>query len=195
MNTTSILFAGVGGQGIILASRLLARCAFNAGFMVKESELHGMSQRGGSVTGHVRFGDEVYSPLIPAGKADYMLAMEELEGLRCAFYLKPHGRVVLNKKSIVPSIINPLTAPYPKDVKDKLNGMNLDVDELNAEEIAKNTGNPKVENIVLIGALSVYLPLAAAIWEETINESFPPKFLEINLAAFEKGRAVVAAKQ
>jgi indolepyruvate ferredoxin oxidoreductase, beta subunit len=189
MSITNVLFSGVGGQGIILASKILTRCAFVSGYMVKESELHGMAQRGGSVTSHVRFGEEVYSPLIHKGKADYMVALEELEGLRYAYYLKPDGKVILNQKKIVPSSVNPAVAPYPEDVKSQLESMGFHVDSVNALEIATTLGNPKVENIIVMGVLSRYMPFPPAIWETVIKESVPPKTIEINLTAFNKGRA------
>jgi indolepyruvate ferredoxin oxidoreductase beta subunit len=190
MEITNVLFAGVGGQGIILASKILAKCAFVSGYMVKESELHGMAQRGGSVTSHVRFGEEVYSPLIHRGKADFLVAMEELEGLRYAYYLKPNGRVILNQRRIMPSSIKPDSVPYPEDVKSQLEAMGFHVDEVNALEIAKNLGNPKGENIILIGILSRYLPFPLSQWEMVIKESVPVKTIEINLTAFEKGREI-----
>jgi indolepyruvate ferredoxin oxidoreductase beta subunit len=190
MEITNVLFAGVGGQGIILASKILAKCAFVSGYMVKESELHGMAQRGGSVTSHVRFGEEVYSPLIHRGKADFLVAMEELEGLRYTYYLKPNGRVILNQRRIMPSSIKPDSVPYPEDVKSQLEAMGFHVDEVNALEIAKNLGNPKGENIILIGILSRYLPFPLSQWEMVIKESVPVKTIEINLTAFEKGREI-----
>jgi indolepyruvate ferredoxin oxidoreductase, beta subunit len=188
MSITNVLFSGVGGQGIILASKILTKCAFVSGYMVKESELHGMAQRGGSVTSHVRFGEEVYSPLIHRGKADFMVALEELEGLRYAYYLKPDGKVILNRKKIVPSSVNPAVAPYPEDVKSQLESMGFHVDSVNALEIATTLGNPKVENIIVMGVLSRYMPFPLAIWETVIKESVPPKTIEINLTAFNKGR-------
>lgn len=194
MGITNVLFAGVGGQGIILASKILAKCAFVSGYMVKESELHGMAQRGGSVTSHVRFGEEVYSPLIHRGKADFLVAMEELEGLRYTYYLKPNGRVILNQRRIMPSSINPDSVPYPEDVKPQLEAMGFHVDEVNALEIAKNLGNPKGENIILIGMLSRYLPFPLSSWEMVIKESVPLKTIEINLTAFEKGREITEGK-
>jgi len=194
MEITNVLFAGVGGQGIILASKILAKCAFDSGYMVKESELHGMAQRGGSVTSHVRFGEEVYSPLIHRGKADFLVAMEELEGLRYTYYLKPNGRVILNQRRIMPSSINPDSVPYPEDVKSQLEAMGFHVDEVNALEIAKNLGNPKGENIILIGMLSRYLPFPLSSWEMVIKESVPLKTIEVNLAAFEKGREITEGK-
>ncbi|MDH5768427.1 MAG: indolepyruvate oxidoreductase subunit beta [Nitrospirota bacterium] len=194
MEITSVLFAGVGGQGIILASKILAKCAFVSGYMVKESELHGMAQRGGSVTSHVRFGEEVYSPLIHRGKADFLVALEELEGLRYAYYLKSNGKVILNHRRIMPSSINLSSAPYPEDVKSQLESIGFHVDDVNALEIAKNLGNLKVENIILIGMLSLYLPFPLSAWEMVIKESVPVKTIEINLTAFEKGREITEGK-
>ena len=190
MGITNVLFSGVGGQGIILASKILTKCAFVSGYMVKESELHGMAQRGGSVTSHVRFGEEVYSPLIHKGRADFMVALEELEGLRYAYYLKPAGKVILNQKRIVPSSINPAVAPYPEDVKSQLESMGFHVDSVNALEIATTLGNPKVENIIVMGVLSRHMPFPLTIWETVIKESVPPKTIEINLTAFNKGRDI-----
>ena len=194
MGITSVLFSGVGGQGIILASKILAQCAFAAGYMVKESELHGMAQRGGSVTSHVRFGEEVYSPLIHKGKADFLVALEELEGLRYAYYLKPDGRIILNQKRVMPSSVTQHSAQYPEDVKSQLETMGFKVDEVNAVETAKNLGNPKVENIILIGMLSRYLPFPLSVWETVIRESVPAKTIEINIIAFEKGREFTGGK-
>jgi indolepyruvate ferredoxin oxidoreductase, beta subunit len=190
MKIINVLFSGVGGQGIILASKILAKCAFISGHMVKESELHGMAQRGGSVTSHVRFGEEVYSPLIPRGKADFLIALEELEGLRYAYFLRPNGYVILNQKRIMPSVMNPLHAPYPEDVKIQLETMGFHVDSVNAFEIAANLGNAKMENIILMGMLSQYLPFTISTWEKVIKESVPLKTIEINLVAFQKGREI-----
>ncbi|HTZ17839.1 MAG TPA: indolepyruvate oxidoreductase subunit beta [Dissulfurispiraceae bacterium] len=195
MGITSVLFAGVGGQGIILASTVLAKCAFNLGLMVKQSELHGMAQRGGSVISHVRFGKEVYSPLIPKGRADYLVALEELEGLRYNFYLKPGGTIILNKKRVVPPTADPVKNPYPEDVKEQLGMSQFKIVEMDALEIAKNVGNPKVENVIIIGALSTYMedfPLDA--WEQAVRESVPPKTVEINIRAFREGRRFTSKK-
>jgi indolepyruvate ferredoxin oxidoreductase beta subunit len=194
MGTINVLFSGVGGQGIILASKILAKCAFDSGYMVKESELHGMAQRGGSVTSHVRFGEEVYSPLIHKGKADFMVALEELEGLRYAFYLKPDGKVILNHKRAVPPSVNPAVAPYPEDVKHQLESMGFHVDGVNALEIANSLGNAKVENIIVMGILSRYMPFPLSAWEAVIEKSVPAKTIEINLAAFGKGRETAEGK-
>lgn len=191
----NVLFSGVGGQGIILASKILAKCAFDYGYMVKESELHGMAQRGGSVISHVRFGEEVYSPLIQRGKADFLVALEELEGLRYTYYLKPGGNVVLNQKRIIPSSLNPDLAPYPENAKSRLEAMGFHVDAVNAFEIANTLGNSRMENIVLMGILSVYMPFTISAWEKVIKESVPVKTIDINLAAFQKGREIVEAKK
>lgn len=188
METTSILFAGVGGQGIILASQLVAQLAFSLGYMVKESEVHGMAQRGGSVVSHVRFGKEVYSPLIPKGKADFLVAMEELEGLRNVDYLKPTGRVIINTRKVIPATANPKMIPYPEDVIDQLTALGYAVDAIDAFGIAQKLGNQKIENIVLLGTLSNYLPFPQEAWEKIIAESVPKKTITINLTGFNQGK-------
>jgi indolepyruvate ferredoxin oxidoreductase beta subunit len=188
MDIISVLFAGVGGQGIILASSILAKCAFNNGLMVKQSELHGMAQRGGSVISHVRFGKEVYSPLIPRGRADFLVALEELEGLRYHFYLKPGGVVILNKKRVVPPMSDQVKSPYPEDVRKRIEDMGFSVREIDALEIAKGLGNPKVENVIIVGALSPYLEFRLDEWENAVREAVPKKTVELNIEAFKKGR-------
>jgi indolepyruvate ferredoxin oxidoreductase beta subunit len=193
VNITSILLAGVGGQGIILASKILSKCAFTAGFMVKESQLHGMAQRGGSVISHVRFGEEVYSPLIPEGKADFMVALEELEGLRYTYFLKSSAQVILNSNRVPPSIIIPENSRYPENIKEKLEYHGFQVDAIKAPAIAKELGNLKVENIILLGALSRYLPFTMEPWQKTIEESVPAKTIEINMKAFSTGREIKSA--
>lgn len=190
MPVTSILFSGVGGQGIILASKVLARCAFDCGYMVKESEMHGMAQRGGSVTGHVRFGKDVYSPLIPSGSADYLVVMEELEGLRNADYLKPKGRAIFNRRKVPPSFLKP-GFDYPEDIKFRLDSLGFQVKEIDALGMAKQLGNPRVENLVLLGALSGYLALPLSAWLRAVKESVPAKTIELNMAAFKMGRDFV----
>ncbi len=194
MATTNVLFAGVGGQGIILASKILTTCAFLSGFRVKESELHGMAQRGGSVTSHVRFGDEVHSPLIPVGKADFLVALEELEGLRYAYYLKPDATVILNRKRVIPPHLNPSVGGYPDDVEAQLRAMNVHLQTVKAVEIANEMGNPKLENIIVMGVLSRYLPFIQSVWESVIKESVPVKTVDINLMAFRRGRELTGSK-
>jgi indolepyruvate ferredoxin oxidoreductase, beta subunit len=193
MGITNVLFAGVGGQGIILASKILTKCAFVSGHMVKESELHGMAQRGGSVTSHVRFGEEVYSPLIHKGKADILVALEELEGLRYAYFLKPDGIVILNQKKVIPSFIN-ASATYPENAESQLDSMGFHVDSVNAFAIANELGNVKLENIIVMGVLSLHLPFIISVWEKVIQESVPPKTIDINLTAFRRGRELAGGK-
>ncbi len=187
----NILFAGVGGQGVILASAILSQAAFDSGYDVKDSELHGMAQRGGSVVSHVRYGETVNSPLIPKGKADFFVATEELEGLRYASFVKPKGKVILNKKRTVPVTVNE-NLPYPENAKADMEAMNLDVLEIDASEVAKKIGSSKVENIVLIGALSSYLSLSIEKWHDAIKEMVPPKTIEMNLKAFDEGRKIAS---
>ena len=195
MDITSVLFAGVGGQGIILASSILAKCAFNNGLMVKQSELHGMAQRGGSVISHVRFGKDVYSPLIPRGKADFLVALEELEGLRYNFYLKPGGVMILNKKRVVPPSADSLKSPYPEDVQKRLEDAGFWVREIDALEIANVLGNAKVENVIIVGALSSYLEFPLDSWENAVREAVPRKTVELNIEAFNKGRQLTAVNR
>lgn len=184
---TNVLFAGVGGQGVILASAILSHAAFKNGYDVKDSELHGMAQRGGSVISHVRFGVVVYSPLIPKGKADYFVATEELEGLRYVGFVKKGGKVILNKRRTIPVTVSERT-PYPENVKQQMEALNLEVLEIDAPEIAKNLGSSKVENVILVGALSSFLPISLEHWYEAIRELVPKKTIDINIEAFEEGR-------
>ena len=181
-----IVIVGTGGQGIVLASRMLAAAAFLSGLDVKESEIHGMAQRGGSVIGHIRFGEEVYSPTIPVGRADLILALEELEALRYAHFLRKDGVVLLNRKKILPAGLD--EEGYPKDVEERLKGLNFKVFSLNGEELARELGNPRVENTLFLGVLSSWLPFEESTWEEVIKRSVPSKSLEVNLKAFYKGR-------
>lgn len=185
----NILFAGVGGQGVILASGILAKAAFDSGFDVKDSELHGMAQRGGSVVSHVRYGETVNSPLIPKGKADFFVATEELEGLRYASFVKSGGKVILNKRRTIPATVNQ-NCPYPENAKSDLEAMKLNVLEIDAPEVAKKIGSSKVENIILIGALSYFLSLPLEKWQNAIKEMVPPKTIDLNLKAFEEGRKI-----
>lgn len=189
METTSILFSGVGGQGIILASQLVSHLAFSLGYMVKESEVHGMAQRGGSVVSHVRFGKEVYSPLIPKGKTDFLVAMEELEGLRNINYLKPAGRVILNTRKIVPATASAKTIPYPDNIANQITSLGFTVDAIDAFGIAQKLGNQKIENIILLGALSKYLPFPQEAWEKIISEAVPQKTIALNLTGFNLGKS------
>lgn len=183
---TNLILVGTGGQGIVLASRIIAWCAFKSGFDVKESEIHGMAQRGGSVIGQIRFGEKVYSPSIPVGKAHIMLALEEMEALRYSHFLKKEGTIILNLKQILPPSLDP--SLYPQNVSEKLKERGYKVFEIKAEELAKSLGSTKIENTVLLGVLSLLLPFPVEIWKEVLKNSVPEKMVELNIKAFEEGR-------
>jgi len=185
---TSLVLVGTGGQGIVLASRILAWCAFKSGFDVKESEIHGMAQRGGSVIGQIRFGKKVHSPSIPTGGAHIMLALEELEALRYLHFLKNGGKIILNLKQILPASLEP--SLYPENVSEQLREKGYKVFPVKAEEIAKTLGSVKIENTVLLGVLSLLLPFSTEIWKEVLTNSVPSKMVDLNLKAFEEGKKV-----
>ncbi|MBO8143491.1 MAG: indolepyruvate oxidoreductase subunit beta [Thermodesulfobacterium sp.] len=185
---TNLVLVGTGGQGIVLASRILAWCAFKSGFDVKESEIHGMAQRGGSVIGQIRFGKKVHSPSIPTGGAHIMLALEELEALRYLHFLKNGGKIILNLKQILPASLEP--SLYPENVSEQLREKGYKVFPVKAEEIAKTLGSVKIENTVLLGVLSLLLPFSTEIWKEVLTNSVPSKMVDLNLKAFEEGKKV-----
>ena len=187
MSITTVMLVGVGGQGTILASDVLAKVAAAAGFDVKLSEVHGMSQRGGSVDTVVRFGDHVYSPTTDPGCADHLVAFELLEAARWLHYVKPDGRLVVNNRVIapLPVLIGEMGTPTGVEAALAFEGAVL----IDADEIACEAGSPRSANIVLLGALSVGLPFEASVWRDVITARVPPKTVEGNLAAFELGRA------
>jgi len=186
-SVTNVIICGTGGQGILLASEVLCAAAAHAGNDVKKSEVHGMAQRGGSVSSHVRFGEKIFSPLVEKGSADLILAMEKMEALRWSPYLAPHGKLVSCDLKINPMTVNAGSAEYP-DVDSVIKRENLPVKLVPAVEIAEKLGNLRVVNIVLIGAVSPHLPIDIVNWEKAIEERVPPKALEVNLEAFRKGR-------
>lgn len=185
--TTSILFVGVGGQGIILASKILTEGLVKFGYDVKMSEVHGMAQRGGSVTTQVRYGKKVYSPLIGVGEADVVVSFEKLETARWISYLKEGGRVVVNDYEIQPMTVQVGKEVYPTDVLEKLQEKVKDVKIFNAAEIAKGLGNIKAQNIVMLGALIKALELENLDWNEVIRENLPTKMHELNFEAIKAG--------
>ncbi len=195
MNSYNFLLAGVGGQGTILASDVLAEVALAAGFDVKKSEVHGMAQRGGSVNTHVRWNAErVYSPLIGLGEADLLLAFEEAEALRYAEYLKPGGVAIVNRHTIEPITVTSGGAHYPTEeelraVYARLTGRLYLVP---GTEIAHDLGNDRAANVVLLGALSTFLDLPESTWLQVIEARVPPRFVELNRRAFVQGRQAVA---
>ncbi len=189
MKTQNIMIVGVGGQGSLLASKLLGRLLMNEGYDVKVSEVHGMSQRGGSVVTYVRYGDKVASPVIDAGEADYLVSFELLEAARWLRFLSPDGQIVTNTQQIEPMPVITGVAQYPEGLVSKIQGSGAKVDAFDALKLAEQAGSSKAVNIVLMGRLSKYFPLSDAAWTKAIEESVPAKFLELNKKAFELGRS------
>ncbi len=189
MRTTNIMIVGVGGQGSLLASKLLGRLLMNEGYDVKVSEVHGMSQRGGSVVTYVRFGDKVYSPIIDKGETDFIISFEKLEAARYAAYLKRGGRIIVNSQEIEPMPVITGAAEYPHDALDNLSAAGLDIDSIDALAPAIEAGSPKAVNIVLMGRLSKSLPIDEEKWIEALKQTVAPKFVEMNIKAFKLGRA------
>ena len=187
MPVTSVLIAGVGGQGVVLVSELLALAAMATGEDVKQGEFHGVAQRGGAVFSHVRFGDQVHSPMAPLATVDYLLALEKLEALRYAHYLKPGGSVIINEHTVEPVRIAD-QRPYPDDATDFLSGKGFDVVPVAATELAIELGNHRAANVVLLGALAEKLAISSEIWEQTLDQRIPERFLSLNQAAFAAGR-------
>jgi len=188
MKTQNIMVVGVGGQGSLLASKLLGRLLMNGGYDVKVSEVHGMSQRGGSVVTYVRFGEKVASPVIDAGEADYIVSFELLEAARWVKYLKPGGRIITNTQQIDPMPVITGAAEYPGQLVSKMEATGAAVDAFDALELANKAGSSKAVNIVLMGRLSKYFSISDAEWQKAFEESVPAKFLELNRKAFELGR-------
>lgn len=185
---TSIMIVGVGGQGTLLASRILGNTAIKCGYDVKVSEVHGMSQRGGSVVTYVRYGDEpVYSPVICEGGADIIMAFEELEALRSLPYLKKNGRLLVNTQCMDPMPVIMGSAKYPENIIEKIKAMGVNLTAVNALEKAEKAGSSKAVNVVLIGLLAKNTDIPESVWQEVIKETVPEKFLKINLEAFSLG--------
>ncbi len=188
METKNIMIVGVGGQGSLLASKLLGRLLTDEGFDVKVSEVHGMSQRGGSVVTYVRYGDKVYSPIVDKGEADFIVSFEKLEAARYAQYLKPDGKIIVNSQEVDPMPVIIGSKEYPHAALDNLTARGVNIDAIDALAPAMEAGSAKAVNIVLMGRLSKYLDIAPEKWEDAIRESVAPKFVEMNLKAFSLGR-------
>lgn len=186
-NVKSVMIVGVGGQGTLLASRVLGSTMLSQGVDVKVSEVHGMSQRGGSVVTYVRYGDKVYSPIIAQGEADVLLAFEALEAARYLPWLKPEGTVVVNTQQMDPMPVVTGVAEYPKDILGKVREQGVKVVALDALGMAEEAGSSKAVNVVLIGAMAKKLDLPKEVWIDTIKETVPSKFIDMNLKAFELG--------
>jgi indolepyruvate ferredoxin oxidoreductase beta subunit len=194
MNTTlNFLLTGVGGQGTLLASNILAEVGLRAGYDVKKSEVHGMAQRGGSVSSHVRWGQQVHSPLIERGQADVLLALERLEALRYLEFLRPGGKVLINDHVIVPVTVTTGNAVYPskEQIVNSLRLVTPDITFVPGVTIAKELGNARANNVVMLGMLSGWLDVDMSIWQQTIAERVPPRYKEINLQALERGRKYI----
>jgi indolepyruvate ferredoxin oxidoreductase beta subunit len=187
----SVIFAGVGGQGVILASKVLMETAMAAGYDVRESEVHGMAQRGGSVECTVRFGDKIHSPLIPKAGADFVVAFEELEAMRKLEFLKEDGTLIVNRMRIDPTPVINGDMTYPADIEawiiEHVNNQ-LFVD---TNPVLKELGNPRALNIVMLGILSQYLDFPESAWHDAIRSQVKEQFIDLNIAAFTKGRQLV----
>ena len=188
METKNIMIVGVGGQGSLLASKLLGRLLLTKGYDIKVSEVHGMSQRGGSVVTYVRFGGKVYSPVIDKGEADFIVSFELLEGARWTEYLKPGGKIVVNTQKIKPMPVITGAMAYPENLVEKMQAAGLDVDAFDALKLAEEAGSSKAVNIVLMGHLSNYFSFTQEEWLSALEQSVPAKYLELNRKAFTLGR-------
>lgn len=187
METKNVMIVGVGGQGSLLASKLLGNLLVEQGYDVKVSEVHGMSQRGGSVVTYVRYGDKVYSPVIDKGEADFIISFELLEAARWAEYLRPGGRIIVNTQQIDPMPVITGAAAYPEDILAKLRALGLQVDAVDALEIAEQAGSAKAINIVLMGRLARYFDVPQDEWHKALERVVPAKFLALNQKAFALG--------
>jgi indolepyruvate ferredoxin oxidoreductase beta subunit len=184
----NILFSGVGGQGILLASEITVYSLLLAGYDAKKSEVHGMAQRGGSVTAQLRYGRKVYSPLIEPGGADIQVAFEMMEAVRYLPYLHKGSKVIVNTQKILPPSVATGQAEYPENVLDLLTQRDIVVVPVDAFDLARDVGEVKTANVVLVGALSNFLPIDVAVYEEVIRTRVPERFRDVNLSAFKAGR-------
>lgn len=187
--TTNILIVGVGGQGVLLASEVLSEAAMRQGLDAKKSEVHGMSQRGGVVSSHVRIGPKVYSPLIDHGAADFLMAFEAAEGLRAIDWLKPDGFLISSLTRVIPPITTTSEYTYPADPIGTARTKIANVKAIDADKIAQELGNVRLVNTILLGVLSVHLDFPEKLWTETLTARVPKKFVDLNLKAFAAGRA------
>ena len=189
-NTKSIMIVGVGGQGSLLASRLLGNVLLAQGFDVKVSEVHGMSQRGGSVVTYVKYGDEVFSPVIENGEADVIISFEQLEAARWLSYLKIGGHLIVSTQKSNPMPVITGAATYPEDILGKLQNLGVAVIPVDALSLAEQAGSAKASNVVLMGVLSTKMGFDDKLWQDAIEQCVPAKFLELNKKAFELGKNI-----
>ncbi|MFO7937589.1 MAG: indolepyruvate oxidoreductase subunit beta [Kiritimatiellia bacterium] len=190
MNITSIVLAGVGGQGILLASRITSRASVLAGYDVKLNEVHGMAQRGGSVIAQIRYGKEVYSPLVCKGGARVLMALEQVEALRYADYLAPEGLATVSDQTILPVTVSSGKAVYPSDIYARLQRVFRNLQYIPAADIAAELGNSRAANTVLLGAMSKGLDLETDCWHQAIAECLKPATTDMNIQAFNRGRNI-----
>ncbi len=188
MDTKNIMIVGVGGQGSLLASKTLGWLLLNEGYDVKVSEVHGMSQRGGSVVTYVRYGKKVYSPIIDEGEADCIVSFELMEAARYLKYLKKGGQIVTNTQQIDPMPVVMGAAEYPENLVEKMQAKEVKVDALDCLKLAEEAGNIKAVNVVLLGRLSHYFDIPEEAWEKALEANVPAKLLEINKKAFLLGK-------
>ena len=188
--TKSVMIVGVGGQGSLLASRLLGNVLLAQGFDVKVSEVHGMSQRGGSVVTYVKYGDKVYSPVIEKGEADVIISFEQLEAARWVSYLKKGGHLIVSTQKLDPMPVITGVAQYPENIVEKLRSLGVDVIPVDALELAEKAGSSKASNVVLMGVLSTKMGFDDSLWQNAILQCVPSKFLELNKKAFELGKSL-----
>ena len=188
METKSVMIVGVGGQGSLLASRLLGNVLLAQGYDVKVSEVHGMSQRGGSVVTYVKYGDKVYSPVIEKGEADAVISFELLEAARCLPYLKKGGHLITSTQQIDPMPVITGAAEYPTDIVEKIKAKGADIIAVDALSLAEEAGTAMASNVVLMGVLASRMDYPEELWQKALEQCVPPKFLELNKKAFELGK-------
>ena len=184
METKSIMIVGVGGQGSLLASRIIGNVLLSQGFDVKVSEVHGMSQRGGSVVTYVKYGDKVYSPVIEKGEADIIVSFELLEAARWISYLKKGGHLITSTQTLDPMPV------IPENIIEKIKNLGIDIIAADALALAEEAGNAKASNVVLMGLIASKMSFDESVWKEAIKNCVPEKFLELNLKAFDLGKNI-----
>ena len=186
---TNILFCGVGGQGLMLSSTILSNVLFDAGYDIKKSEIHGMSQRGGSIISFIRFGNEVLSPTFDMGQCDILVGFEKLETLRNKNYLNSKSRIILNNYALPPTTVYNMNLAYPDDtiIESELKKITENIKIINGSELAEELGNIKAANIIILGYLSKLLDIDNEMWINTIKKNIKPKFIDLNIEAFSKG--------
>ena len=188
METKSIMIVGVGGQGSLLASRIIGNVLLSQGYDVKVSEVHGMSQRGGSVVTYVKYGDKVYSPVIEKGEADIIVSFELLEAARWVSYLKKNGHLITSTQTLDPMPVITGNAEYPADIVEKIEALGIDIIAADALSLAEKAGNAKASNVVLMGVIASKMSFDENVWKDAIRTCVPEKFLELNLKAFDLGK-------